>query len=242
MSGIVEKAQESRTVNTKTRITAFIRDAMIAKAMDTSGINARKKQLIDDRAALAEDVRQFALRQSGLTDEGIRGIQEKLEKEYPSGGHARDFLKVDISFQTHQRFNVNLNGMDVYLWLDGRPFEYHAYDEGNNTHLTKGIQDRQKEDTTAIFVPRQRANIASVELGDRFIKLDAEKELIASKVEQITNTLRATIKKFGTVETMLEAWPEAEELLPKELRPSTALAISPDDLNAICGIPTGKAE
>lgn len=240
MSGIVEKAQESRTVNTKTRITAFIRDAMIAKALDTSGINARKKQLIEDRAAFAEDVRQYCLKQSGLTDLAIKTLINATLKTYPAGHKVRDFLNISMDGCSLKRFNVNLSGMDIYLWLDGRSSDCYSYNASDDTHLTPVVEAKLKAEE--FYTPRSRYNVADQKLTDRFIAFGAAKEKIDRDQQGLENTLRATIKRFGTVETMLEAWPQAEELLPAELRPSTGLALSTDDLNAICGIPTGKAE
>lgn len=238
MTNPVEKNDNSPAFK-KTRITAYIRDEMIKKAHETSGLNEAAIQLIDDRAALVEDIRVAALEQSGLDDESISMLERATEKNYPKGCHARDFMKIEMYGVCNSRFNVNLCGMDIYVWLDGREFGYSDVN-AKKTHLTDRVLEEIKEDKR--HTPISRVNINNAAFTDRLIKIDNEADRIENKRTELEATLRTAIKKFGTVESMVDQWPQSEELLPAELRPSTALALSMDDLNAVCGIPTGKAE
>ena len=47
------------------------------------------------------------------------------------------------------------------------------------------------------------------------------------------------IKKFHTVEKLVESWPEVSQLLPtiNTLTVGTGVAISAKDLNTLCGLP-----
>lgn len=74
------------------------------------------------------------------------------------------------------------------------------------------------------------------------MELDAEQEAINRKKTTFDATLDAVLKNARTVKQLLTAWPDAKELLPEDIQRATgtALAINPAELNAICGIPSGK--
>lgn len=228
----------SQSIKT-TRMTAYIRDNMIAKAMETSGINAAKKDLIELRASFAEIVRQRLLEKAGINDKEITEAVSNFRKMYPAESPVSDFLEISIETDKADGFNVNLNGMNLYFWLDGRRPGNRYHDGQDTTHLTEAFTEEQEGDAVR-YLPRCRMDLASPELADRFIELEAKHKELAEKEVNLKATLTATIKRFGTVESMVKQWPESEELLPAELKPSTALALSVDDLNAICGIPQGE--
>lgn len=67
---------------------------------------------------------------------------------------------------------------------------------------------------------------------------DAERRAIRGEFTTLKSTVFANLNKFGTVKKLVEAWPEIEPFLPKNLKPAgTGLALSREDLNAICGLP-----
>lgn len=67
---------------------------------------------------------------------------------------------------------------------------------------------------------------------------DAERRAIRGEYTTLKSTVFANLNKFGTVKKLVEAWPEIEPFLPKVAKPAgTGLALSREDLNAICGLP-----
>lgn len=227
------------------RLNTYIRDAMVEKAVQTSGIAEEHRRLVEQRADFAEALRQYALSKAKVTDADLRKAIQQLQKDFDSEKPLTDFLTVSPSWSSSERANYNLQGMNIFVYMDGRQAKESGrswnYDK---THLTGAMQKLQ-EDYQAEgyrFVPRGRPDIASTELADEFMALEAAQKAVDDKETSLRATVGAAVKKFRTVDSMLEQWPEAKDLLPKELQPGTGLAVSVADLNAICGIPTGDAE
>lgn len=223
----------SKPIN-KTRMTTYIRDCMIEKAVQTSGIADRKHQLVQQRADFAENVRHALLKSAKTNDTEI-GAMIGAVKQIVAGNEALQcFINAGINLSTGLAFEVNLNGMSIKLWRDGRREVEGAYQPAK-TYLTD-----EAVKVEGRYIPRSRINLASPELADRFMQLEAAADKVKDDEANLRATLGAAIKRFGTVESMVAQWPESEELLPNELKPSTGLAISTTDLNAICGIPKGE--
>lgn len=69
-------------------------------------------------------------------------------------------------------------------------------------------------------------------------KNDAERRAIRQEFTTLKSTVFATLNKFNTSKKLVEAWPEIMIFLPKDAAaPGTGLALSREDLNAICGLP-----
>lgn len=222
------------------RLNTYIRDAMVEKAVQTSGIAEEHHRLVEQRADFAEALRQHALAKAKVTDADLRKAVDQLQKDFDSEKPLTNFLSVSPSWSGSERANYNLQGMNIYVYMDGRRSE--KSNSYSKTHLTASTEERQKDYTSPNyrFVPRTRPDIASPLLADEFMALQAAQEALDDKEAKLRATVGAVIKKFRTVDSMLEQWPEAKDLLPKELQPGTGLAVSVADLNAICGIPTGK--
>ena len=92
------------------------------------------------------------------------------------------------------------------------------------------------------WVPRNRPNIADQVLKDEFMGLAARQQANEDKKASIDSTVRAVLRSAATIGKLLEAWPEAVELLPDEIvqTTKTGLAIIPENLNSLVGIPSPK--
>lgn len=226
------------------RLNTYIRDAMVEKAVQTSGIAEEQRRLVEQRADFAEALRQYALSKAKVTDADLRKAIQQLQKDFDSEKPLTDFLTVSPSWSSSERANYNLQGMNIFVYMDGRRPEDSRSWNYDKTHLTDAMEKQQKDYLSSgyRFVPRSRPDIASAELADEFMALEAAQKAVDDKETSLRATVGAAIKKFRTVDSMLEQWPEAKDLLPKELQPGTGLAVSVADLNAICGIPTGDAE
>lgn len=78
-------------------------------------------------------------------------------------------------------------------------------------------------------------------LCQQFHDLDGDQKAHTEKGELITTNVRAVVEKMTTVKRLLDAWPEAAELLPVTVeKPKSQLpALVTADLNAMFGLPTG---
>lgn len=216
-----------------TRMNAEIRDAMIAKALETSGIAQEKRQLIEDRSAFAWKIRQIELDRLGLTDEALHGIKSKVEELNNRGGSFVGF-SIYNSNCSHARsyLSANLSGYSVDLYYNGSGC-------GEDTHLNDTVKPIC--DGGPFNFRGGRINVADVSLRDEFSEMQSRQDAVSAKQTELTDTLKAKLKSFRTVGALLENWPEAAELLPESMKEKGRdLALAPETLNAICGIPSGK--
>lgn len=213
-----------------TRLTAHIRDGIIAKAVETSGINERNRALVESRALFAEKIRQLVLEKEFLNDAMLRKLTASIL------GVSNAFLNGRVSLDTSTYFRANLNGVGVYLYLDG------ATDARVRTHLSEAYFAGQDNKKTRVFLPTSRPDIADQALLDEFMELEHLQQTVNSEAGTLRASVKAAVSKFTTVEKLLENWPEAKELLPEaEAKAAgTGLALDKDALNALCGIPQPK--
>lgn len=218
-----------------TKMNAAIRAGMVEKSLETSGYNAERRALITTTATFAEKVRQVILASEGATDATLAKMWRDMDRFNSSAffGLSRYRTYGDA------KFNINLGGLDVYLWLDGQSHAHRKYDNGA-TFLTKPFKEGQKTEKRC-WVPRSRVNISDEALKQEFLDIEALWSASAAKLADVTANVTAAVSKFRTVEKLLEAWPEAKDLLPvMEKVTGTALALDVKSLNAICGVPQGK--
>lgn len=85
----------------------------------------------------------------------------------------------------------------------------------------------------------QRATIAATSpLCQEFHDLEAEGRSIALQTQEVQTHVEGVLSRFGTVKRLLEAWPEAAELLPAEVTTTKAAlpALRVEDLNRLVGL------
>lgn len=219
------------SLDNKTRLNSAIRQHIVNKALETSGVDAEDIKLIDDRAAFAEKVRAYCVKKAGFTDADLRAEYDRAVKAYEND-KLRDFIYLSVSVNSGS-FRVNINGQTRDLRLDGASGRYYH----EKTHIEiKSVGDGGP------IMPRDRINIASNDFMDEISALDERQKQNNARREEIQKTVEAAVKRVGTVGKLLEQWPAAEELLPKEYKENkaTALALNAETLNALCGIPSDK--
>ncbi|MER3091563.1 Nmad5 family putative nucleotide modification protein [Salmonella enterica] len=223
------------TLEINARINNEIRSAIKAKAYVTSGIEQSKKALITKRAQFAEKVRQKTLEMCGVTEAELDAkykafLAVDIESSNQGFNGVGKFIGVNVCRGHNRYVFVAINGQSRYLYLNGSV-------NGENTH----IEIAEVKDGGP-WVNRSRILISDDSLLAELMSLDKDYSDLVSKEETFNNTLDAVLKNARTVKQLLTAWPEAKELLPDALQKATctALAINPEELNAICGIPSVK--
>lgn len=89
--------------------------------------------------------------------------------------------------------------------------------------------------------PHEHTITADNPLAQQFHDLQAEQRAATAERDRIEGTVRGALLGFTTVKKLLEAWPEAAELLPDDSpdKPKTTLpAVPVADLNAMLGLPS----
>lgn len=226
-------------IDQKTRLNATLRQTILDKALETSGITEAKKSLIDRRAALAEKVRQMCLAACGTSDAALteqyaqfsafeRGNRDSMDNS------TGKFISLSLSRDTggNTYFDVNVAGQVRRFWMNG----------AENAHVETHLNIPRVSDGGP-WVPYWRVTLPAVTIADEADKLATEQSMLNERETVLVKTVSAVLKSVTTVKRLLEAWPAAAELLPESPAPvttGTGLAISPDDLNALCGIPKGE--
>lgn len=220
-------------IDSKLRLNADIRADIIDNALVSSGVVAEERAIIEARSEFCADVVAFELNRQGLT-------QNKLREQYKQEEAASNsFIYVSVGRRTahpggYSYTPVNLCGMSISLYPNG------AFEGGVNTHLTPENTPRLKSpEDGGDFYPRAQVTIADPAWQKRWLSLDARADAVANKRKELEATLTATLRKYKTVGTLLAAWPEAKDLLPKGVirATGTGVALSTETLNAICGLP-----
>ncbi|AHG23448.1 hypothetical protein O197_32 [Edwardsiella phage eiAU-183] len=209
-----------------TRMNAAIRDAIVANALVQAGLPEQERDLCARRADFTERTRQRALAECKTSDEALRALVKHIEEL----GLPKCFTNQNAYFVVYQvgYVQVNLNGLRMYLYRNGRG-EAHPLYEGSMVDF-----DEEAFCPNSGWYP-----IADTTALDEFSVFQAEDKALRNRYTEIKASVKATISKFRTVEKLLEAWPEAKDLLPEKQAAATGtrLALSREDLNAMIRLP-----
>lgn len=228
-------------LDNKTRLNASIRQNIVDKALETSGLNAEAKALIDARAELARDVLSECHRICGTNDADLSAKYTELMGVAETGWGKFIGLNLRRESRYYGDVDVYINGMSLTLYLNGS----HAFTtkEGNRISYTTGYKthiEMKSVSEGGPWLPYTRVSMANDSFCDRLNALEAEQESLNRKTENLKATVNAAVRQVNTVGNLLKAWPEAAELLPAEYKLSTGtgIALAPAALNALCGIPS----
>lgn len=220
------------------RLTAAIRDGIIANAIKTKDFAGRDMAIVQKRADFAERLRKLALSAYGLTDARIAEIKSQIkamQDEVTFDDKA--FIRIDFS-GTSRAWDVNMGGQRRRVYRDGTC-------QGDTT--TPLFNYNKAEYDSSLYHPHYNENdfiVSDPKWREELDAIDLEAEELREEYNTLKSTLAATISGFTTVEKLLEAWPDAKELIPETTpiakQAGTGIALSVADLNAMCGIPSGK--
>lgn len=195
-----------------------------------------------------ETARLLCLAAEKTTDLEIRGLREKIKRS--SALSDNNFVKVYAEVCEVDKYNFSsytldfavggevqcrmLNGFDRYYQPgigrralhDGEYFGWWLYELAE-------FQD------AGYFIPRERVLLeADPALQERIAKADAEYGGLFAEVVSWRATMRSNLAAVNTSEKLREVWPEAFPFLPAQAKTQTAaIALSPETLNALCGLP-----
>lgn len=219
------------------RLTAAIRDGIIENAIKTKNFAGRDKAIVQKRADFAERLRLFILGAYGLTDARLAEIKMQVEAigeevKFNNAQYARIWFDGG-----NYRMDVNLSGQTRNIYRDGQ----------TNDRTCNSLFDNRAEYDKTKYTPHTGEHdfiISDTKWREELDAINKEAVQLRAEYDTLQSTLKATISGFTTVEMLLEAWPDAKELLPTTTpiakQSGTGIALSVSDLNAMCGIPSGK--
>ena len=208
---------------TMTRLNNATRAAMADNAVRTAGIDTAFANLRKRRAALASAIRIDTLGGGA----GIAAILEKADTvkvlaEYGPLEKVKGFRLSPLT-RCHELYHINLAGMRCSLQFNG--------------DLLEGQTDYD-ERVFECPVPSEVAYAAGHVFVEEFLSLEADRKALLAKKDGITLQVLATLNQFSTVGKLLKAWPEAKELLPKEMAGPALPVVLTKDLNCLIGLPS----
>lgn len=207
-------------------------DAILRNAEIKSGIVERDKAICARRSAVAVRIRDYFLKQSGLSIEEILTLKCEADS---INTLLKAFGYVDAQV-TSDYFYVNVCGHSQSLRLDGLRYG-NKYDNARSLFADSGA------DVEHSIVPAWPVDDSLVypyeSARDELMAIDADAKALRKDYDNLRATLTAQLKPFRNVAALLKAWPEAAELIPVTEKPkSTELALDVATLNALCGVPS----
>lgn len=208
-----------------TRLTVNIKNKMINKALVVAGINKELKTLIDRRALLASSIRIDSLGgKDNITkiNKHLKKIGELVESDLIKNIDGRFSIYSQSDFELN---HINLGGMRVTLQYSGETCGYSDRDK-------RVLHDVVPTDSSVVYD-------AEHEFTKEFLSIEGDYKTTCGKKEGIAAQVKATLNQFTTVKKLLEAWPEAKDLIPDdvdEVKPKLPV-VQVQDLNCLIGLP-----
>lgn len=203
-----------------TRITKDLTAAIVQNALEKAGINKRRAEWREAFQALLEAARV----------EHCGGPEKLAEAEAIYAEHLALVKRVP----------------DGFLWSASNPVNSDSYANVSFGGMAcRANYLDENGDSQLRIRPRNRLHLpADHPLTAEFERLHALTKTIDDNAETIEENVRGALSKFTTIKRLLEAWPEAAELLPEQQakKANTLPAVPVDTLNALIGLPTESAE
>ncbi len=191
---------------------------MVENAVKLAGIGEEWAAIHKRHAALAEDVRVEALGGKEKLPEIDKVIAE-IKKAQKNKVLEKVSIFSTLGVSKQKSIFVSLGGMRAYLYFNG------VGDTAEAKYCSP--------------VPCEISFPAEHKFTEEFLSLESCSEALVKKSEGLRAQVAATLNQFTTVEKLLDSWPEAKELLPKEKAVKTALpAVRVKDLNCLIGLPS----
>lgn len=157
-------------------------------------------------------------------DEGITSYSHTSATVYCAGQCRAFYMDGDTDDATLTVKDVTPAGFEFDL--GAALFEVMPTDNGRTSYYS-------------FYLPRNNPKLGADHWFTQAVDAnDAERRAIRGEFVTLKSTVFANLNKFSTDKKLLEAWPEIAPFMPKTApAPGTGLALSREDLNAICGLP-----
>ncbi|PHM33299.1 Nmad5 family putative nucleotide modification protein [Xenorhabdus innexi] len=202
-------------------LTKDIKSLIVTNALTKAGIFEKEDKLFQDRADWAEKIRIEAIGGKNM-EQGIQDIMSEIEKLTTK---LPESLRTNITpINRSNCVGINLAGSRVYAYFNGARERFKYPD--SRKHITK-------------ITPDNTTLLADNPLVNEFYELEKRHDELKSQRADITNNVEAVLLKVRSVKRLLEEWPEAAELLPKDMGKAAPVpAVRREALNTLIGLPT----
>ena len=203
------------------RLTNSLKEVITQNALEKSGVIQQQKELDLEYNKLALEVRIEALggesKAKDMDDlyRNAKEITEKLREQVDES--------IGIWYASDYQILASFGGMR--LWL-----EYGRKENNDRVRLLTPCNSK------CLFA-------ADHPLSIKFSELEDKKHNITNKVINVKVNVAAALNSVTTVKRLLTIWPEAKELLPKDLEKASVQlpALKVEKLNEIIGLPAEEA-
>lgn len=230
------------------RLTKDIKNQLITNLLKQSPLGLRAIACMEERRDIVKTARLLCLAAEKTTDLEIRGLREKVKRS--SALSDNNFVKVYASVCEVDKDNFSSYTLDFAVGGEVQCRMLNGFDR----YYQSGIGRRALHDCeyfgwwlyelaefpdAGYFIPRERVLLdADPALQERIAKADAEYSQLFAEVVSWRATMRSNLAAVNTSEKLREVWPEAFPFLPAKAKTQTAaIALSPETLNALCGLP-----
>lgn len=198
------------------KLTNQIKQQIVTAAINKAGIPAEEEALSLRRAAWAEAVRVDALGSelAGKIEAVIKLVRETvavIPEALRSGG---------VGILHRKEMYVNVAGVTAYAYFNGN-----IGGKGNPVSKPATHSHTLQADNPLVA--------AFYEIDNARVDLEKKKTSIEKNVTAVLASIHSDTK-------LLNVWPEAAELLPKEIQKVQLPALQTADLNALIGLPSEK--
>jgi hypothetical protein len=198
------------------KLTNAIKQQIVTAAIAKAGIPAEEEALRLRQEAWAEAVRVDALGSelAGKIEEVAKQVREAvaaIPEALRSGG---------VGIVHRKEMYVNVAGVTAYAYFNG--------------HVSgKGVQ---------VLKPAIHSHtlLADNPLVEEFYEIDNARIDLNKRSTSIEKSVTAALTNIHSDTKLLKVWPEAAELLPKEIQKVQLPAVQTADLNALIGLPSEK--
>lgn len=208
-----------------TRLSVRLRSVMANKALVIAGTDKELASLITRRGVLAKSIRIECL--GG--EDSILKIEKHFEKiiKLKQSDLIKNVSKYS-SFHANGDYelnNINLGGMRVNLQYNGQENAY--------------TENAKRENYNIVPIGSTVTYTADHEFTKEFLSIEGDFKAVMEKRDGLYLQVKATLDQFTTVKKLLEAWPEAKDLIPEdvdEVKPRLPVVMV-QDLNCLIGLP-----
>ena len=207
------------------RLNKEIKGDILCAAIEKA-FRAKQNVLDDRRAAIAREI-----------------VAEKI------GKHAKVFagLPDDFKYKT-ANFWVHIGDKNEQVYFNGQGSHHHY-----GGYENPGLMSRESVQVPVPHCFSMWGNANDIKfppasaIAKRWFHIQSEQKVLNEEIHHVHATMKGVLDACTTVRKLIEAWPEAEELIPEEVllpadAPKPLPVVTVDDLNARIGLPTPVAK
>lgn len=229
------------------RLTKDVKEVLITNLLKQSPLGLRAIACLEERRDIVKTVRRLCLAAEKTNDLYIRDFRNKIENLSEVLGNKFMAARVAVVEVVETKYHsleltFAIGGEQHIRHIDGYDREY-VNGHGSSylwetPFFGRWLRSDYAFEGTGYFIPyTQVLPPADPVLQERIANNATEYSKLFDEVLAWRATMRANLTAVNTSEKLREAWTEAFPFLPPEAKKETAVALSPETLNALCGLP-----